>query len=345
MSTRSDPLKPVYALQGEDWPKVDRTLERMVQRVVAEGGSEPERFSAADTPVADILAACQMLSFGGVQGVIVTGADAWRAADADEVVAYLEDPNPSTVLAIVSTASLPQRLQQAVERAGSVLRWGPESAKPADRRRWLEAHFAGEVARLGGHVSPALARFVVERACGEATDAQKTALGALMLTHEAEKLVAYAGGAQIDRDTVLAMTPEHPEARVYHLADALVAGDAAQAYTVLGDLVSGDDRSEPVVIVIGLSRHYRALARAQALGPGATADQVSAATGMKGYPARKVADQARALPSGAAARAVARIARLELDLRVSAQRELGGPELVLETAARDLVGIARGAVV
>ena len=166
-----------------------------------------------------------------------------------------------------------------------------------------------------------------------------------MLTHEAEKLVAYAGGAQIDRDTVLAMTPEHPEARVYHLADALVAGDAAQAYTVLGDLVSGDDRSEPVVIVIGLSRHYRALARAQALGPGATADQVSAATGMKGYPARKVADQARALPSGAAARAVARIARLELDLRVSAQRELGGPELVLETAARDLVGIARGAVV
>jgi len=343
MSSRTDPLLPVYALQGEDWPKVDRALARLVGRVARDGGGEPERFDAKDAPIDDVVAALQTLSFGGLQAVIVAGADAWRAAEADALVAYLEDPNPSSVLTLVSTGTLPQRLQQVVERVGDVRRWGPEKSTPRERRKWLEAHFAQEVDRLGGHVGPSLARYVVERACGEPTDAQRTGLSALMLTHEAEKLVAYAGGVPIDKAMAGAMTPEHPEARVYELADALVAGNAPRALGLLGDLAAGDDRTEPIVIVSGLARHYRALARAQELGPGVTADAVSAATGMKGYPAQKVAEQSGTLPGGAAARSVARLARLEIELRVSAQRELGGALFVLESAARDLVAIARGA--
>lgn len=345
MANRPEPLLAVYALQGEDWPKVDRALARLVGRVEREGGGDPERFDAKDAPIADVVAALQTLSFGGLQAVIVSGADAWRAAEADALVAYLDDPNPTSVLTLVSTGPLPQRLQQAVARVGDVRRWGPEKSTPKERRKWLEGHFAQEIQRLGGHVSPALARFVVERACGEPSDAQRTGMSALMLTHEAEKLVAFAGGAPIDREMVLAITPEHPEARVYELADALVAGNAPRSYDLLGDLVAGDDRTEPIVILGGLARHYRALARAQELGAGVSADDVSAATGMKGYPAQKVAEQSRALPGGAAARGVARLARLEMEMRVSAQRELGGPLFVLESAARDLLAIARGAAV
>ena len=348
MSTNPEPLLPVYAIQGEDRPKVDRALARLVGRIIREAGGDPERMSAEEAAMPDVIAACQTLSFGGLQGVIVTDADAWRAAEADLLVAYLEDPNPTSVLALVSVGALPQRLQQAVERVGQVLHWGPgPKASASERRKWLETHFTQEVARLGGHVPPSVARAVVERSCGEASDAKRTAMNALTLSNEAAKLVAYAGGAGIDREMVAAMTPEHPEARVYELADALVAGSAPQAFDRLSDLGSGDDRTESVVIVAGLVRHYRALACAQELGPGASVDQVSAATGMKGFPARKVAEQARTLPGGAAARAVARLARMEMDLRVSAQRELGrssedGRRFVLETAARDLVAIAHG---
>jgi len=343
MSSRPEPLLAVYALQGEDWPKVDRALARLVERVTRESGGEPERFEAKDAAIDDVVASLQTLSFGGLQAVIVTGADAWRAAEADTLVAYLEDPNPTSVLTLVSTGALPQRLQQAVARVGDVRRWGPEKSTPKERRKWLEGHFAQEIQRLGGHVSPSLARYVVERACGEPNDAQRTGMSALMLTHEAEKLVAFAGGAAIDKAMVAAITPEHPEARVYELADALVAGSPSRAFDLLGDLLAGDDRTEPVVIVAGLARHYRALARAQELGPEVTADAVSAATGMKGYPAQKVAEQSRALPGDAAARAVARLARLEMEMRVSAQRELGGALFVLESAARDLIAIAHGA--
>lgn len=351
MPTSPEPLLPAYAIQGEDRPKVDRALARLVRRIAEEGGGEPVRFSAAEAPVADIVAACQALSFGGLQGVLVTDADTLRAADGDQLAQYLADPNPTTVLALVSVGSLPQRLQQALERAGQVLRWGPEpKAGARERRKWLEAHFAQEVARLGGHVSAGLARFAVERCCGEPSDAQRTAAAALLLTNEADKLVAYAGGAPIDRDMIVSVMPAHPEARVYQLVDVLVAGSGPEAFARLADLAGGDEPAEPIVIVAGLARHYRALARAQQLAPGATLEERAAATGLKGYPARKAAEQAQALPPGAARRGVVRIARLELDLRVSAQRQLGrspddGMRFVLEGAARDLVAIARGGAV
>jgi hypothetical protein len=101
------------------------------------------------------------------------------------------------------------------------------------------------------------------------------------------------------------------------------------------------------VVQVQLANHFRRLAEVQALGGDVTPDQVTRATGVGGYPARKLAEQARAMPPGAAQQAVARLARLELDLRVSALRELGrtrddGERLVLETAARDLLALARG---
>ncbi len=348
MSTTSEPLHPVYAIQGEDRPWVDRAIARLIQRVGSEGGGAPERFSAAEDVVGDVISACQTLSFGGMQGIVFTHADALRAADADEIVAYLDDPNPATVLAIVSYGSLPQRLQQAVVRVGRVLHRGPgPKASARERKKWLEEHFSQEVTRLGGRVAPVVTRAVVERVCTEATDAERTAMNALLLTNEAEKLVAYAGGAPIDRDMVAVMCSEHPEARVYELADALVTGSVASAFDRLRELGAGDDRTAPVVIVNGLARHYRALSRAQELGRHPSPDEVSAATGIKGYPAKKVAEQAGVLAPGAAAQAVVRLARLEIDLRVSAQRELGqssddGQRFVLECAARDLIDITRG---
>ena len=70
------------------------------------------------------------------------------------------------------------------------------------------------------------------------------------------------------------------------------------------------------------------------------------ATGVQGYPARKLAEKADRPPE-AVRRIVARPAELELDLRVGALRELGrsrddGERLVLETAARDLLALSRG---
>jgi hypothetical protein len=117
-------------------------------------------------------------------------------------------------------------------------------------------------------------------------------------------------------------------------------------FDLLDELSVGDNPSEPIVIQSGLARHFRTIAAAQALGPRASAERLGELTGVKGYPATKALEQARALQEGAGARCVACLAALELDLRVSSLSQLGrssddGRRFVLERAARELLDLTK----
>ena len=343
-----EPLKPAYAIWGEDRATVERALARLIARVEREGGLPPERFPAEETPAEDVVAACEALSFGGLRLVIVDGADAWKAADAAPAVAYLARPNEGSCLALVATNALTPRLAAATAEAGAVLHYGPDpKERPAKRAQWFAEHLTKEVGRAGGSISAGVARRAVDRVIVDRPDARRGGVTAMELSREAEKLAAYADGEPITAEMVDALVARHPDAKTYELADAIVAGDAARAYDVLQDLATGDDPVAPILMQVQLANHFRRLAEAQALGDAVTPEAVTEATGVQGFPARKLAEQARAMPPGGARRAIARLAELELDLRVSALRELGrsrddGERLVLETAARDLLALARG---
>jgi DNA polymerase III delta subunit len=343
-----EPLKPAYVIWGEDRATIDRALARLVARVEREGGLPPERVLADETPAEEVVQMCEALSFAGLRLVVVEGADGWKAADAAALLPYLAAPNAGTCLALVAGGALTPKLHAAVAALGGDLRYGPDpKAKKAERTKWLVEHFRGEMTRAGGSASPALARSVVERVTVDRADARRGGSAPMELAREAEKLAAYADGEPVSAEMVEALVPRHPDAKVYELADALVDADAARAYDLLQDLATGEEPVAPIVVQVQLTNRFRALALAQALGERATPEAVGAATGIKGYPARILADQARALPPGVAQRAVARLAALELELRVSALKDLGrnrddGDRLVLETAARDLLALARG---
>jgi DNA polymerase III subunit delta len=337
VSQAATPLKPAYAIWGEDRAKVERTIARLVGRVAADGGLPPERLDAHTIDAGAVVAACEALSFGGARLVLVEDADEWRADDAAPLIAYLGRPNPSTCLALVSGGPLTPKLLAAVRAVGEELRWGPDpKAKRAERGRWFAAYAAEEARRAGGSLSAPLARDVVARVGDDAT----------AIASEVTKLVAYAGDAPIDREALDAVVVSHPDARAYELTDAIAEGAPARAYDLLQDLAGGDRPTEPIVVQATLSRQYRGIAAAQSRGGEASADDVAEATGLRGYPAQKAVEQARALPPGAGRRGVARLAGLELDLRVSAFSELGrsgddGRRLVLELAVRDLLAGAR----
>jgi DNA polymerase III subunit delta len=343
-----EPLKPAYVIWGEDRATVERAMARLVARVAREGGMPPERVRAEETAADEVVAACEALSFAGLRLVIVEGAEAWRAADAAPLVAYLDRPNPGTCLALVASASPTPKLAAAVAQVGDVLHFGPDPKERGARRsQWFVEHLAKEVSRAGGSISTAVARRAVDRVLVDRADARRAGIAAMELSREAEKLAAYADGEPITGEMVEALVPRHPDAKTYELSDAIVAGDPARAYDVLQDLATGDDPVAPIVVQVQLANHFRNLAEAQALGDDVSPEAVTRATGASGYPARKLAEQARSLPADAARRMVARLAELELDLRVSALRELGrsrddGERLVLEAAARDLLGLARG---
>ncbi len=341
-------LKPAYVIWGEDRTTVDRAVARLIARVEREGGMPPERFQAGETPAEEVVSACEALSFAGLRLVVVDGADGWKAADAAPVVAYLDAPNPGTCLAMVAAGALTPKLHAAVKALGGDLQYGPDpKAKRGDRTKWFVKHFVDEVHRCGGSVSPALARSVVERVMVDRPDARKGGVISMELAHEAEKLAAYAAGEPITAEMVDLLVPRHPDAKVYELADALASTNAARTYDLLQDLATGEEPVAPILVQVQLANRFRSLAQVQALGPNPSPAAVAAATGMKGYPAQIIAEQASAMPPGAAQNAVARLAALELELRVSELARLGrsrddGERLVLETAARDLLTLARG---
>ncbi len=348
------PLEPAYVIWGEDRATVERALQRLVGRVARDGGLEPERMRAEETPAEMVVAACEALSFTGLRLVVVEGADFWKAADAAPLVAYLAQPNPATCLALVAGGAVTPKLEAAVAalgtppaskkklRAPAAKRPDPKARMPT-ARKWLvdcQAEAAGRGA-MSASVARAWWTVVVDRR----PPAHRAI--AMELTQEARKLAAYAGGEQISREMVELLVARHPDARVYELSDAVVAGRAPAAFGLLQDMATGDEPVAPIVVQVQLTNHFRRVATVQALGPRPSQDAVSAATGQKGYPVRKLIEHAEALPAGAGQTAVARLAALELDLRVSALTKLGrtsvdGARMVLELAVRDLLILARG---
>lgn len=211
---------------------------------------------------------------------------------------------------------------------------------------WQVAHVEQEVGRFGAAIAPDAARAVVERVVVDRPEAHKSGANSLQLTQESRKLAAAAAGQRIDSSMVADLVAIHPDARAYLLSDALLAGKSSDSLRLLDELATGDDPVAPIVIQATLARQLRAVVEACALGPGADVDAVSEVTGQSGFPARKTLDQSRAISQPAAERAFARVAALELELRVSAARELGrsrddGERLVIERAARDVIEIVR----
>lgn len=342
------PLQPAYAIWGEDRAKVERAVTRLIARIAGGGGLPPERYDALETPGAEVVAACESLSLAGSRLVIVDNASELKAPDAKPIEAYLGAPNPATCLALVSGTSPPDSLRKAVKEVGEELAFGPGAkAKPRERTSWYVSHVEREVGRFGAGIAPNAARMLVERVVVDRADANRSGANALQLTQEARKLAAAADGQRIEIPLVEELVPEHPDARAYLLSDALIAGDARKTIQLLDELASGDDPVAPILIQVTLAKQMRAVVLATALGPGATPDKVSEVTGQSGYPARKTLEQASALPPHTAERAFARVAALELELRVSALKDLGrggedGERLVLERAARDVLAIVGG---
>lgn len=336
MSRSRDALKPVYAIWGDDTPKVERALRRLSLRVASEGGMPPEILHAAETSAADVVASCETLSFGGTRLVVVPDAGLWRADDLPPVLGYLASPNPATCLALLFDGAPPQKLDAAIRAVGDILQFGPDpKGKPRERAAWFAKHVVDEVKRNGSTISAALARDLVAQVGEDAT----------ALSSEAEKLAVFAGDAPVSREIMHSLVAPNPEAALWDLADALAARNARRVFDVLQDFATGDHPREPLPVVLALARHYRGVAAAQALADGATSEAVAAITGLRPYPAGKAVEHARALPEGAGEAAVARLARLELDLRVSSIAKLGrtpddGNRFVLEVAARDLLALA-----
>ncbi len=92
-----------------------------------------------------------------------------------------------------------------------------------------------------------------------------------LLLNELEKLCFYKGSGELTRRDVDTICVRSLDASVFDLSKALVSGTAAQAFSILGDLLA--QKEKPVVILGTLISSYVDMYRAQvALNSGAAAD-------------------------------------------------------------------------
>ncbi len=93
-------LEAVYLIAGSDRPKIDRAVERLRARFPADA---VELYASAELSGADAVASCNAPGLFGGDGrlVVITGVEAWKAADVKAVAGYLRAPVPGTTLALV----------------------------------------------------------------------------------------------------------------------------------------------------------------------------------------------------------------------------------------------------
>jgi DNA polymerase-3 subunit delta len=314
----NEPLRTAYLLAGTDRPKVGRALARLRARFPAESVTVLATDSASGV---DVVAACNSLGLFGEEGaqlVVTEGVDRWRAEDIEAIVAYLADPTPGSVLALVAEGPLrSDALVKACERAGQVLRF--DVPKPRDPSVWVGSEFE----RLGVRADADAARALVAIVGGDV----------LELSAEIEKIATWAGGEPLSRRDVEALAVGSGETFVWALTDAWGNRDVAALLRACESLLAERGR-EPFGIAVALASYVSRVRAVQALadeglGPADVAKRLR----IKEYPARKALEHAKRYAPDELDAAVVRLA--ELDAALKGASRLTG-ELELERALVDV---------
>ena len=309
-------LKPAYLIHGDDHGAVAE--RRAGLRALAEQGdggvAGAEVLEGEEASPAGAAAALAAMTLAvGRRVIIVEGAERWRQADVEAHLApALAQMPPDTTLAVFAReearAKAPAALHDAVKKAGGQI-VAQMTVKPWELPKWVRE----QAGRLGLTLDAAAAKALVTQV-GERQQ---------RLLRELEKLALEGDGARaVGVEEVERRAAQSAEWRAYALADALVAGDTAAVSVTYLRLRQQGERLSGLTYLIA-SRLRESLAISLRLAAGESAAEIKRGLRMPSRAAdRLIADVSRAEPERFR-RALATMARLELDSR-------GGALLVSE---------------
>jgi DNA polymerase-3 subunit delta len=313
-----DELDPIYLLTGSDRPKILRALERLRARF---GVESIESLSAESAGGVDAVAACNSLGLfagGGGRLVVVEDVERWKKEDEEVVAAYVGDPVPEAVLALVAGGDLKgSALPALCAKAGTVLAF--DVPRPKDLPTWVRAQFERLDVQADADASRALVEIVGEDATA--------------LASEVEKLATWSGGEPVGRrDVELVAAPAH-EASAWAIMDAWGARDLPGALAACqADLEKGAD---PFVVAMRLASQVGLVRQSQALAEeGHGARDIAKRLKKHEYRVRRALAHAENYSRDELDDAVVRLA--ELDAALKGSSRLAG-ELELERALVELV--------
>lgn len=325
---------PVHFVKGDD-EVVLRDGVRDLVHALAEGLDPglaveevgPEQFSPADgdTSIRPLVDAAQTPPFLTDRRVVVgRGIEMFtRAEQVAPLVAYLDDPLPTTNLVVVwSGGRVPKSLTDAVKRCGG------ETVDTSPGRKvapWVEDQVKSSDVSLD---KAAIARLV--EWLGDDPQKLVGVLGTLEGT--------YGPGARLTTADIEPFLGQAGGVPPWELTDAIDKGDIRLALDRLHRMTGGGDR-HPLQVMATLHGHYSRMLQLD--GAAVTGEKDAAALlGLKGstFPARKALNQVRKMGHERIVTAIDLLATADLDLR-------GGkawPEgLVMEVLVARLTRLSR----
>jgi DNA polymerase-3 subunit delta len=332
-SVRTD--APVYLVRGDDDVILRDAARELIHRVLGDvdaglavdeiGRDRFQPTDGSEPSIAPLVQAAQTPPFLTDRRVVV-GRDLeifTRAEQVAPLVAYLEDPLPTTALVLVwPQGRVPRSLTDAVKAHGG------EQVDTSPGRRiaaWVDEQL--REARLQ------LDRAGTDRVVGWLGDDPQRLVG-LIGTLEG----AFGEGARLGVDDIEPFLGEGGGVPPWELTDALDRGDIATALAKLRRMLDGGGR-HPLVVMATLHGHY---ARMLQLDGAPVAGETDAAQllGLRGstFPARKAMQQARRLGHDRIVEAISLLAAADLDLRGA---KAWPEDLVLEVLVARLARLAR----
>jgi DNA polymerase-3 subunit delta len=316
----ADDLKPVYLIGGGDRPKVDRAVARLRGRFAPDA---VELHAASETPGAAAVAACNALGlFGdGTRLVVVEGVEAWKAADAKEIAAYLEAPAPGTTLALVAgELKKDAPIVKTVAKTGDVLVWDVA-------QRGLPAWVAEQFKLRGTAADPEACRLLLDLVGDDLYE----------LATEIDKLSTWADGDRVGEAEIEALVAPRAQSPGFALTDAWGTRDVGAVLRAAERLLdrTGDPHSRTIPRLVGsLTTHVARLRSCQALDAEGVPSK-EAATRLKMHPfyVQKLYGQARNFGTDELRDATVRLAELDLALKGGSRLR---SDLELERALIDI---------
>lgn len=293
MSDNKKELKSVYLIYGAHSLLLKDALERLTSDITESDGGPGNgaalnvRRFAADADIADIVAACQALSFLGGRRLVVVNSFLGLNDSSQKLLAeYVGNPNPQTIL--VLTESVPGKQEERRLKSAAVFKACAASKAAGVHEYAIKSGLASWVAAAFAARGKSPARPIV--------DYLTTWIGADLnrLKSEIDKICDAAGDREVTLELVKDLTVVANQADLFDLVNSVIAHNPELSLTRLAPLLESDSGDSRVFGL--LERQFQLILSAKTKGRGLNGQKLATALGVSPGQAFHLEKQSRIFP-------------------------------------------------
>lgn len=296
---------PVVLVDGDDPTLVSEALAKAVDELVGGGDRElmVEDYREEGVDLAAVADSCATPPFLAERRVVILrDAGRFLTEEVAPLLAYLEDPLPSTALVLgAGEGQIAPKLLAAVKAKGHVVSTKVTQRESAD---WIRSRLRSAPVKLDAE-----AEQVVRKHFGE----DVSRVGSLLEILAA----AYGEGARVGAADLEPYLGEAGSVAPWDFTDAIDAGRTEDALAYLHRLMGAGDR-HPLQVLAVLHRHVQSLLRVDdpsIRSEAQAAEVMGIAKGRSTFPAKKALAAAQRWGSAGIAEAVGLLAQADIELK------------------------------